>query len=220
MKEFVNSERAELCDLFDRVGPDHPTLCEGWLTHDLAAHLWIRETDPVGAAEAVAKPLAGLYERRMAETKQRWPYAELVDRLRHGPARFSIFAIPGVGEAANTMEFFVHHEDVRRAGDSPQPARALDPGVEEWIWRRLKLLGRALFRRAQVGVVLERLDGGSADGGRPQSIRAVSGSSIVTLVGMPTELLMFANGRTTVAEVKIIGEPEAIDILHAADLHV
>jgi hypothetical protein len=37
---------------------------------------------------------------------------------------------------------------------------------------------------------------------------------------MPTELLMFANGRTRVAEVKIIGEPAAIDILHAADLRV
>jgi uncharacterized protein (TIGR03085 family) len=225
VKEFVSSERAELCDLFDRVGPDHPTLCEGWLTHDLAAHLWIRETDPVGAAAAVAKPLAGLSERRMAETKQRWPYAELVDRLRHGPSRFSFFAIPGIGEAANAMEFFVHHEDVRRAGDSAQPARALDQGVEEWIWRRLKLLGRAMFRRAQVGVVLERLDGAAADRGpndegRAQSIRAVAGASIVTLVGMPTELLMFANGRTTVAEVKIIGEPDSIDILHAADLHV
>jgi uncharacterized protein (TIGR03085 family) len=219
-KRFVKSERAALCDEFDKVGPDHPTLCEGWLTHDLAAHLWIRETDPIGVSGMVVKPLSGVYERRMAETKQRWPYAELVDRLRHGPARFSVFALPGVDERANTTEFFVHHEDVRRAGESAQPARALDPGVEEWMWRRLKLLGRALFRRVQVGVVLERLDGGSTDGGRPQSIRAVPGSSIVTLVGMPTELLMFANGRTTVAEVKIIGEPAAIDILHAADLHV
>jgi uncharacterized protein (TIGR03085 family) len=223
VKEFVNSERAELCDLFDQVGPHHPTLCEGWLTHDLAAHLWIRETDPIGAAGALAKPMAGLDERRMAETKQRWPYTELVDRLRRGPAWFSVFAIPGVGVAANAMEFFVHHEDVRRAGDTVEPARALDPAVEEWIWRRLKLLGRAMFRRAQVGVVLERLDGTSTDGRSAdgvQSIRAVAGSSIVTLVGMPTELLMFANGRTTVAEVKIIGEPDAIDILHAADLHL
>lgn len=218
-KSFVKTERAELCDLFDQVGPDHPTLCEGWLTHDLAAHLWIREADPIGASGMVARPLSGLYERRMAETKQRWPYADLVDRLRHGPTRFSVFAIPGVDEGANTTELFVHHEDVRRAGKAPQPARALDPGVEEWMWRRLKLLARAWFRRAQVGVVLERLDG-PTDGDQPQVIRAVSGSNIVTLVGQPTELLMFANGRTTVAEVKIIGEPSAIDILHSTDLRV
>jgi hypothetical protein len=87
------------------------------------------------------------------------------------------------------------------------------------MWQRLKLLARGRFRRAQVGVVLERL-GGPTDAGQPQTIRATSGSSIVTLVGQPSELLMFANGRSTVAEVKIIGEPDAIDVLHAADLRV
>lgn len=218
-KSFVKSERAELCDLFDAVGPEAPTLCEGWLTHDLAAHLWVREADPVGATGMVARPLAGLYERRLAETKQRWPYAELVDKLRHGPVRFSVFAIPGVDEGANTTEFFIHHEDVRRAGDAPQPARSLDPAVEEWMWRRLKLLGRAWFRRCQVGVVLERL-GRAEAGAEPQTIRAVTGASIVTLVGQPSELMMFAHGRTAVAEVKVIGEPEAVEILYATDLRV
>ena len=215
---FAKSERAALCDLFDEVGPDAPTLCEDWLTHDLAVHLWIRETDPIGATSMVARPLAGLLERRMAEIKQRWDYTELVDRVRNGPARFSVFSLPGVDEPANTTEFFIHHEDVRRAGDHPQPSRALGDEVEDWIWRRLKLLGRALFRRAQVGVVLERL--GTADGYEPETIRAVAGANIVTIVGQPSELLLFANGRTGVAEVKLVGEPEAIDILHATDLSV
>jgi uncharacterized protein (TIGR03085 family) len=214
---FAKSERAELCDLFDKVGPDAPTLCEGWNTHDLAAHLWIRETDPVGASGIVAKPLSSLYERRMAEIKQRWDYSELVDRVRRGPARFSIFAIPGVDEGANTTEFFIHHEDVRRAGDTPQTSRRLDDDVEEWMWRRLKLLGRAWFRRVQVGVVLERLGSADADGA-PETIRAVSGTSIVTLVGNPSELMLFAHGRTSVAEIKLVGEPEAIEILNSSDL--
>ena len=153
---FAQSERAELADLLDQVGPEAPTLCEGWTSHDLAAHLWIRETDPVGAGGIVARPLAGLLDRRMVETKARWPYAELVDKVRNGPARFSVFAIPGVDEGANTIEYFVHHEDVRRAGDEPQSARTLPEDVEGWLWRRLKLLARAQFRRAKVGVVLER----------------------------------------------------------------
>ncbi len=214
---FAKSERADLCDLFASVGPDAPTLCRGWSTHDLAAHMWIRETDPVGASGIVAKPLSGLYERRMAEIKQRWPFPELVDRIRKGPARFSVFAIPGVDEGANTTEFFIHHEDVRRAGDQPQTARDLGPEVEEWMWRRLKLLARAWFRRVQVGIVLERID--SADGeGAPETIRAVGGSSIVTLVGQPSELMLYAHGRTEVAEIKLVGEPEALEILNATDL--
>jgi uncharacterized protein (TIGR03085 family) len=214
---FARSERAELCDLLDKVGPHAPTLCEGWDTHDLVAHLWIRETDPVGASGIVAKPLSSLYERRMAEIKQRWEYSELVDRVRRGPARFSIFAIPGVDEGANTTEFFIHHEDVRRAGDSPQTSRHLGDDVEEWMWRRLKLLGRAWFRRVQVGVVLERLGSADADGA-PETIRAVSGSSIVTLVGNPSELMLYAHGRTSVAEIKLVGEPDAIEILNSSDL--
>ena len=89
---FARSERAELCDLLDDVGAHAPTLCEGWNTHDLVAHLWVRETDPIGASGIVAKPLSSLYGRRMAEIKQRWEFSELVDRVRRGPARFSIFA--------------------------------------------------------------------------------------------------------------------------------
>jgi uncharacterized protein (TIGR03085 family) len=215
---FAKSERAELCDLLDQVGPAAPTLCEGWQTHDLAAHLWIRETDPIGATGLVAKPLAGLSERRMAEVKQRWDYPELVDKVRNGPARFSVFSLPGVDEPANTTEYFVHHEDVRRAGDHPHTARDLGTDIEDWMWRRLKLLARAFFRRSQVGVVLERI--GTADHYEPETIRAASGSSIVTIIGQPSELLLYAHGRTSVAEVKLVGEPDAIELLHAADLGV
>ena len=39
-------ERSELCDLFLAVGPEAPTLCDGWTTLDLAAHLVVREHDP------------------------------------------------------------------------------------------------------------------------------------------------------------------------------
>jgi uncharacterized protein (TIGR03085 family) len=213
---FAKSERAALCDLFDARGPAAPTLCEGWLTHDLAAHLWIRETDPIAASGIVAKPLSGLLDRRMADVKQRWEFAELVERIRNGPARFSVFALPGVDEPANATEFFVHHEDVRRAGDEPLPPRDLGSAVEDWMWKRLKLLGRGFFRRAQVGVVLERA--GTAGQYEPEAIRAVSGASIVTVIGKPSELMIFAHGRDGAADVQLIGEPDALDLLHSADL--
>ncbi len=229
---FAKSERADLCDLLDSVGPDAATLCTGWSTGDLAAHLWIRENDPVGVSGMLAKPLAGLTERRMNEIRERWPYPELVDRIRRGPARFSVFAIPGVDEPANTTEFFIHHEDVRRAGPTPMPARELEPGVEDWMWRRLKLLGRAFFRRSPVGVTLER----TVDPVRPigpvdplqastppvdaETLRAMGGPQIVTLIGRPSELMVFAHGRTTVADVKLVGESAAIDQLNEADLRL
>jgi uncharacterized protein (TIGR03085 family) len=216
---FAQSERAELCDLFEVVGPSASTLCQGWTAEDLAAHLWIRENDPIGATGLLAKPLSGLLERRMAEVKQRWDFLEVVSRIRRGPARLSVFAIPGVDEGANSTEFFIHHEDVRRAAHPVPPARDLGADVEEWMWRRLKLLARAWFRRAPVAVVLERVDPAAGDH-EPDQIRAMAGNPIVTLVGRPSELLLYANGRGEVAEVQVIGEPDAVATLNDADLRV
>ncbi|WP_114559252.1 TIGR03085 family metal-binding protein [Desertihabitans aurantiacus] len=213
---LAQSERAALCDLLDSVGPAAPTLCGSWTTHDLAAHLWVRETDPLGAPGIVARPLAGLTEKRMSETKERWEYAELVDKIRKGPARFSVFALPGVDEPANATEFLVHHEDVRRAGPDPAPPRDLGAETEDWVWRRLKLLGRAFFRRAPVGVVLERSDDGQASGDDRQ-LRVSSGADTVTLVGRPSELLLYGHGRGAVADLQVIGEDEPVRALTDAD---
>jgi uncharacterized protein (TIGR03085 family) len=212
---FAKSERIELCDLLESVGPDAPTLCAGWDAHDLAAHLWIRETDPVGVTGMLARPLSGLFDRRMADTRSRWEFPELVERIRNGPARFSVFALPGVDEPANTTEFFVHHEDVRRAGPSPLPPRELDGEVEDWMWRRLKLLGRAFFRKVPIGVVLERKSVGADE---PETIRAVTGTPIVTVVGRPSELLLFGHGRTSSADVELVGEPDSVEALLESDL--
>ena len=154
---FAQSERAELADLFDQVGPDAPTLCEGWTTHDLAAHLWIRETDPVGAA-------ASWHVRWPASWSGGWPRPRRAGRTPSSstrsatrPARFSVFAIPGVDEGANTIEYFVHHEDVRRGGAAPETVRELGEDVEGWLWRRLKLLARR---------AVPALDGGRGPGTR------------------------------------------------------
>lgn len=221
---IAKTERAALSDLMDQVGPDHPTLCGDWDTHDLAVHLWIRETDPLGAPGILAKPLAGLTEKRSHEVKQRWTFTELVDRIRRGPAPLSVFSIPGVDEAANAVEFFIHHEDVRRAGEAPLAPRPLDAEVEDWLWRRLKLMARAFYRRCDVGVVLERL--ASSDSttstlpGEFEPIRAMSGSQCVTVVGLPSEVMLYSFGRRDQADVELVGEPDAIERFNRADLAV
>ena len=50
---LASRERAALCDLFAEVGPDAPTLCAGWTTRDLAAHLLVRERRPWASAGIV-----------------------------------------------------------------------------------------------------------------------------------------------------------------------
>ena len=45
-----------------------------------------------------------------------WPAnAEIVERVRTGPPRWSPMRLDAVDRLVNTVEFFVHHEDVRRA---------------------------------------------------------------------------------------------------------
>ena len=46
---IAQSERQALCSLLEDRGPLAPTLCEGWTTADLAAHLYVRERKPLAA---------------------------------------------------------------------------------------------------------------------------------------------------------------------------
>lgn len=196
---YATAERHATCDALLEVGADAPTLCEGWTAHDLAAHLWVREHDPLAAPGMLGGPLAGFTDDRMDAVKRRWPFAELVEKVRSGPA--GLFALPGMNDAGNTVEYFVHCEDVRRPNDLPR--RRVDPAFADELWRRVRTLGKLLMRRGPDSVILERA-------GTDQSVRVRPGSAIVTIVGEPGELLLFAYGRREHADVELIGEPAAL----------
>lgn len=212
---IASAERTLICDLLAELGPDRPTLCEGWTTGDLAAHLIVREHDPVAAGGIMIKPLAGHTERRMTEVLAAEPWADVVARLRRGPGQWSLFRVPGVDEGANAIEFFVHVEDVRRAQTPPMPPRTLAPEVEDFCWKRLKLLAKALFRRLDAGLVLERL---GADGEVLESLRVRAGSHTVTLQGRASELMLLAYGRGAHTEVSAIADDAGLAALEAAQI--
>src|SRR5215468_5331792 len=95
---YASDERAALCALLDETGPDAPTLCEGWTTLDLAAHLVLREHRPDAGMGVLGGPLAGHTARVQRKMTGRVPYSRLVQIIRDGPPRFSVFALPGVDE--------------------------------------------------------------------------------------------------------------------------
>ncbi|MFF8988589.1 TIGR03085 family metal-binding protein [Streptomyces sp. NPDC014983] len=206
MSTFAKRERLLFADLLETVGPDAPTLCEGWRTRDLAAHVIVRERRPDAAGGALIKQLAGRLEKVMAEYTAK-PYEELIQLIRTGPPRFSPFQVKQVDEAANTVEFYVHTEDVRRA----QPdwsARELDPVFQDALWSRLERTARLLGRGVPTGLVLRRPDG--------QTVVAHKGAPVVTATGEPSELLLFAFGRDRAARVELEGDADAIDTLHSS----
>src|SRR5512132_3237988 len=103
-------ERAELCDLFVAKGPDAPTLCEGWATLDLAAHLVIRENDVRSGLAILGGERFASLERRLMDGARDQGYDRLVQRLRSGPPLVP-WRLPVLREQLNFNEWFVHHED-------------------------------------------------------------------------------------------------------------
>jgi uncharacterized protein (TIGR03085 family) len=200
---FSRDERLALAGLLQRTGPGSPTLCEGWQTLDLAAHLVLRERRPDAAAGMLGGPLAGRTERMQRKLASKLGYEGLIGAFRDGPPRVSVFALPGADEAANTVEYFVHHEDVRRAVPGWAP-RDLSEGLSAALWRRLKNTGLFL-RTAPVGIELARDDAGT-----PSRLTVKKGAELVTVAGTPAELTMWAMGRTTAANVRFEGQEEAV----------
>ncbi|AXI77048.1 TIGR03085 family metal-binding protein [Peterkaempfera bronchialis] len=207
MSTHARGERRRLAALLEEAGPQAPTLCEGWTAADLAAHLVVRERRPDAAPGILFRPLAGWTAKVQGEYAAR-PYPELLELVRTGPGRRSLFALPGADEAANTVEFFVHAEDVRRAAPDWKP-EPVDPELAEALWKRLPMPARMeAGRRSPVGLVLRRPDG--------QTVVARKGAPVVTVVGEPAELLLFAFGRGAHTTVTPEGDPDVIALLSAA----
>ncbi|MET9495277.1 TIGR03085 family metal-binding protein [Streptomyces sp. NPDC006552] len=200
MSTHAKRERLLLADLLEAVGPEAPTLCEGWTARDLAAHVVVRERRPDAAGGALVKQLAPRLERVRGEFAEK-PYEELIQLIRTGPPRFSPFSLKQLDEAANVVEFYIHAEDVRRAQEDFSP-RELDPVFSEVLWSRLERMARVMGRKAPVGLVLRRPDGRTAVAHR--------GTPVVTVTGEPSELLMFAFGRQDAANVEQEGDKAAI----------
>ena len=144
--KYARVERLALCALLEETGPGAPTLCDGWTTRDLAAHLVLREHRPDAGAGVLGGPLAGHTRRVQRKMAKRTPYQRLVDEIREGPPRLSVFGLPGADERANLVEFFVHHEDVRRGSPGWEP-RDIDRDLADVLWKRLRMARTSCGRR-------------------------------------------------------------------------
>jgi uncharacterized protein (TIGR03085 family) len=194
-------ERAALCDLFTEVGPDAPTLCGDWTTRDLAAHLVVRERRPDAAIGIVLSKAAG-YTDKVQSSVATGEWDDLVDTVRSGPPIWSPTRIGAIDKAANTIEFFVHLEDVRRAGDDWEP-RELDDDLTEMLYSMLSKMAKRLVKSSPVGIVL------APDDGRA-TIVAKQAEPSVTVSGSVGELVLFVYGRQAHSRVDIAGDDASV----------
>ena len=207
---MAQSERAALCDLALQVGEDQPTLSGDWTVKDLVVHLLVREGSPA-AAGILLSPLSKLTDLESQRIGRR-DFAVLVEKLRSGPPLYSPYAVPRLDALLNTLEFFVHHEDIRRA----QPdwsARDLGDEAEKLLWTMIRTGGKGLTRGTPVGVTIENATTGS---------RAVLNGASPTVVvrGLPSEVTLFVFGRKQQADVELLGDDADLARLRGTSLGI
>jgi uncharacterized protein (TIGR03085 family) len=158
---WAETEKKALLETLRRADPEADTLCAGWNTRQLLAHLVQREQDPRGGlADALlrAKPGQEKYLGRLANgAATPEGYAALLRRFSAGPPRWS--PMSWASEQLNLLEYVIHHEDVRRGGSTSPGPRVLPEHERQRIWRQLPLMARLRYRSAPVGVVLAQLGG-------------------------------------------------------------
>lgn len=197
-------ERAALVKTLRAAGPDAPTLCEGWTTRDLAAHLVVRERRLDAAPGILLPQLAGYTERVQQKLTESTDWDALVDQIAAGPPLYSPFKL--LDPLVNVTEMFIHDEDVRRAQPGWEP-RVLDDQAVSALTRGVGTMARMTMGKAPARVTLRTPQG--------KTVGTVGRGPAVTVTGDPGELLMFAAGRDQ-ARVTFSGDDAAVAAVRAA----
>ncbi|TAK71137.1 MAG: TIGR03085 family protein [Actinomycetota bacterium] len=197
---WARSERRGYADALAAAGPLAPTRCAGWSTRDLAAHTVIRDSRPDAMPGIVVPVLAG-WTQRVQQDVATWPWQQLLDRVRSGPPWWSPVRLAPIDAATNTVEMFVHHEDVRRAQPGWTP-RSLPAAEADALWHTVTRSARLALRGCPVGVWLQR------DPGRAPR-RGHGSDPSVTLWGPSPEIVLAVYGRSR-NQAEVLGEPDAV----------
>ncbi len=192
---WAQVEMQALAATLRAAGPDQDTLCAGWCTRHLAAHLYLRAHQPW---HMLGLPGGAGVAELAQECRDHGRYEQVIEAFT-GPVRWPwrLSRTGLVDDLANLVEYVVHHEDVRRAGPAPAPPRTLPPAMVHAIWATFVRTAPGFYLPAPVGVRLV-LPGGS-------TFRARPGGDPVRVVGEPVEQALYAMGRRQQARVELRG---------------
>lgn len=200
---IARRERAALVDTMRAAGPDAPTLCEGWTTRDLAAHLVVRERRLDAAPGILVPQLADYTARVQDQVTASTDWSDLISQVADGPPLYSPFKL--LDPLINVAEMFIHHEDVRRAAKTWEP-RVLDEATTAALRKQVRSFAKMTLAKSPAKVSLATPDG---------TVLTTAGKGApVTVAGEPGELLLFAAGREPV-RVEFTGDADTIAAVKA-----
>lgn len=185
---FARRQRSQLVDLLREVGPFAETACEGWQTQDLAAHLWVREHKPAALPGIGIKALAGVTERMQRHALHAKGYLPILEDLE-SPSWY----VAPLDPLVNGVEWYVHHEDVRRP-------RGEKVELTDGEVRGLEKVAFALAKKAQLESDHRLVV--TPTGGSPR--RFGKGSRTIYVEGPANELVLHFSGRE--ADVVVTGD--------------
>jgi uncharacterized protein (TIGR03085 family) len=213
MEPMSRTERAALCNTALEAGERAPTLCGRWTVKDLVIHLLVRERDPLGAPGILVPKLEGLTDRA-ARRLANQDFSSLVERVRKGPPKWSPMSLPQLDRAVNTLEYFVHHEDIRRAGEHWVP-RELTEREQKVLWKAISVAGKGLVRPAGVPVEIRWP---REDDERSAVLRKGEDPAVVS--GAPSEVVLFLFGRAQHAPLEFTGRSDHVQELRRGELGI
>lgn len=191
---LAKNSRAQLCDAFEEVGPLAPTLAGDWKAQDLAAHIWLREHRPAASLGSVVDRFAERTKRLQVEALHTLGFPELVRQLRTPAA-----LVRPVDRFFNGAELAIHLLDVVKP--QQRQARFTDDDQRS-LWRIAGMFARRPKVDARLNLQWDS-----------RNVGVGTGPHTVHLLGLPSELVYFLSGRTSHADVRIVGEPHIVEEL-------
>lgn len=208
----VVAERAAVVATLEELGPDAPTLVDGWNTSDLALHLVSGELLGTFTAAGVARVLidrgvrldaggpavAGLVSALSKRRSFEWALARL---RRRGPLLFRTAPIARVV----LLELWVHHEDVLLANDGPTCGSAVD--LQPVVEVLLRYQRRELERQ---GVLVRT----------PEKVLRKPDRTVIEVEGPLDRVALWLSGRRDTSELDLLGDSAAVDVLRSTKFAV
>lgn len=202
-ESLARTERLGLVELIRSLGPNAPTLCQGWRTADLLAHLVLRERKPVAALGILVPPLSARTERLTIELAR--DFEANIRLFESGPPAWNPMRY--LDAIVNGSEMLIHHEDVLRA-QSGWKARVLPAPAQEEVRRILRGAAQLMTRGAQVKV-------------RPDPAGTLTPTTgEVVIRGDVVDILLRVAGRRENVQVTVLGAEADLALFESSRLGI